>query len=359
MKRHFDILIVGGGIFGASLFHYCLKETSKRVALFEKNKFCSGATGRAGGLIKFLHTSDKLCKLAASSFIEFNQFAQNTGQSCDFFKTGFFTIEKEQQLPEIKKKINLLHDFGIKIECLTKDDFKARFNHFHFPEQENVIVLYEQESGYANPVKATQAYLSAGIDAGGLAFENIEVLDILTKNNKIIGIDTSYGSFEAPCVVLATGACSNQLLNKIGITTPKLINKVIQVDFYKYPQGIPPLPSFIDKIIGLYGFDYGNQQCLLGTTTEFMPTRNLLSFERTQIATQLAAKHWPWINTEQWIGGRTGTDAYTENGEGVAHFSPQISGLFLCMGWSGVGFKMAPACAKEAAYQISADFFNS
>ena len=52
MRKNYDVVIIGGGIHGLSLAYYLARDTSHRVAVFEKQYLGSGASGRNGEMIR-------------------------------------------------------------------------------------------------------------------------------------------------------------------------------------------------------------------------------------------------------------------------------------------------------------------
>jgi len=60
-KRHFDMIVVGGGMSGAATAYY-LAKGGMRVALIEKRSICSGASGRNGGQVIQVEGRDELTK---------------------------------------------------------------------------------------------------------------------------------------------------------------------------------------------------------------------------------------------------------------------------------------------------------
>ncbi|MBL0941373.1 MAG: FAD-binding oxidoreductase [Alphaproteobacteria bacterium] len=356
MRNKYDVVIIGGGIFGAAIFYHLLKYTSKKVLLLEKRRICNGATGRSGGFIRLLHSSLNLCDLSTKSFDEFNQFEKKIGRSCGLIKTGFFTIDLYKNLPAIEDHLQFIKSRGFQIECLTSQDVTRRFNYLKMPIDEDKVVIYERDSGYADPIRTCKAYLSAGVSLGGDILENFEVQSIETKNGKVIGVKSSCSNFETPCAILSAGIGTDGLLESLGYKEPKFTKKIIHSSFYKYPLDNLPFPTFLDKTLGLYGRDYGNNRCLLGLAEEVEQIndnqKSYSSMKITRKLTDIASKFAPWITHKHWIQGQGGMDAYTKNCEGIVEFLPEITGLLICSGGSGVGFKLAPEYAKQAVLKI-------
>lgn len=66
-----------------------------------------------------------------------------------------------------------------------------------------------------------------------------------------------------------------------------------------------------------------------------------------------AAAAFPASSTGINAGGYNGVDAYTARMRSVVGFVPGYSSLYLASGYSGRGYKVAPALAAAAAWEIT------
>ena len=65
MRTHAQVVIVGGGIMGASLLYHLAKEGWTDCVLVEKAELTSGSTWHAAGLIAHLSSSLSLAKITS------------------------------------------------------------------------------------------------------------------------------------------------------------------------------------------------------------------------------------------------------------------------------------------------------
>ena len=67
MRKHYDVVIIGGGIQGLSLAYYLARDGLQRVVIFEKSYLGSGASGRNGEMIRSAFGSEAWIRLFHSS----------------------------------------------------------------------------------------------------------------------------------------------------------------------------------------------------------------------------------------------------------------------------------------------------
>lgn len=356
MHNQYDVIIIGGGIYGSGIYYYLTTTTKLSVALIEKNHFGYGATGYSGGLIRTLHPDINLTELAHRNLQAYKIFNKEIGISCDFKATGFATIINQSKLQQYEASFSLLRDLNAEIQIWSVADLKKYKSDFAIHIEPDEYVLFEPESGYADPKLANKAYLTAGENTKSMVAEKISVNEILFNNSKVIGVNTSLGKFNAPCVVIATGAWTPKLLRDSGINQFDFVARPIQVNYF-HQSRISTLPPFIDKSLNIYGCMIKPQQILLGiahvAAAEDPSNKNYIDSEISQSLENIATtriKNW---NVKKMFNECRAYDAYTSNNQGVSHFSQEFSGLFICSGWSGTGFKFVPEITKNAAKTIA------
>ena len=63
LPTHAEIIVIGGGIIGASTAYHLAKSGAKDVLLLERHKLTSGTSFHAAGLVGQLRTSASVTKL--------------------------------------------------------------------------------------------------------------------------------------------------------------------------------------------------------------------------------------------------------------------------------------------------------
>ena len=91
-----DIVVIGGGVNGASITYNLSKLGAGKVILLEKSFLASGATGRSGAMIREHYLHPTLAKMAKESKYIFNNFSEYIGGDSEFKQTGRILVFGEK-----------------------------------------------------------------------------------------------------------------------------------------------------------------------------------------------------------------------------------------------------------------------
>ncbi len=214
-----DVVIVGGGIVGASIAYHLGKVGITNTVLLERKQLTSGTTWHAAGLVGQLRASRNLTELAKYTATLFEGLEKETGQATGFKQNGSISIAlTEGRLEELKRGASMAKNFGLAVDVISTAQIKERVPHYNM---ENVVGgVFLPKDGQVNPIDVTQA-LAAGARARGVkVFENTKVTRILTKDGAAVGVETTDGTIMADKVVIASGMWSRELGRSIGVNIP-------------------------------------------------------------------------------------------------------------------------------------------
>lgn len=341
--QKYDVIIIGGGIYGASIFYHLLKKLPLRVLLVEKKTIASGATQKSKGFIRTYHDSLTYCALSQQSYDFFQQFEKNN--KCNFVKTGFLTIENPENEKYIQEKIQFLNEKNIDISIVDSKMIKQKLGSYFFPIKKNKLYLWEKNAGYADPYKICHHFIEEGKKLGGVVFENFYVDHLCFNDNITTGIYGMNKKIHATCVVLAAGIYSDSFLKSIQeeITIEK---KIIQLGYFNCSFE-NPLASFLEKNAGFFGRMISKKCCLLGQTKVF-DHKTIHSNALTDL--ENIARDYFNEKFIHCIKNISGVEAYCN--VNISDFSKKAENIFICTGWNGVGFKMSFKIGETAAEKI-------
>ena len=83
-----DVVIIGGGIFGASVAYHLAKYGWKDVVLIEKHELTSGSTWHAAGGMHTVNGDPNVAKLQQYTINLYQEIERISGQSCGVHVTG-------------------------------------------------------------------------------------------------------------------------------------------------------------------------------------------------------------------------------------------------------------------------------
>nr|WP_088326122.1 FAD-dependent oxidoreductase [Bacillus cereus] len=356
MEINTEIAIIGGGIIGASIAHYLTVFGQKDVVLCEQDRPPGiGATKMSGGLIRMSHTHSIQAKLAWESYETFINWEETIGGSCGFNKTGFALLVGEERKNNLVENTNELNKIGIPINLIRPQEFQKM--------QPNVsmegvsIVAHEPLSGYGNPNLATLGFINKAKNNGLKVMEGTKVTGFKMKNSKVCGVTTNIGNINAEKVIICSGAWTARFFDLINVPSP-IEWKNIGINFFRCENNLSTssLMTYIDDVYGCYFRPLSSNEILVGVSSNngkqmYSTEKNMLDTDDVQLAYETINKRI-LNNNFKPLGGRYGFDAYTPDKHPVIGDVKGIDGIYIATGFSGGGFKIAPAIGKLVAKEI-------
>src|ERR1044071_127240 len=204
MTQTYDDIVIGAGVMGASIaFH--LAERGLKVAILERKVTASGATGHSSGLVRMHYDLAAESELTFKSYqLYFSNWKERVGGECGFQQTGFLQIARREHEDKLRGNVTNQQRIGINTSIIAADEVRKLFpdlvtEHFDF-------AAYEPDSGYADATLTTNSFIEAAKRNGASLIQNCEVTAIQTAADKVTGVRTDKGDFDAPMIVNAAGA---------------------------------------------------------------------------------------------------------------------------------------------------------
>jgi sarcosine oxidase subunit beta len=354
VPRSAEIVIIGAGIQGASLaFH--LADAGMPPLVLDRPGV-SNATGRSSGMVRMHYDQPENVALAWRSLAVFQNWAEVVGGHCWFTRTGFLQLVPRELVEHLRANVAMQQALGVPTFLVTADDVGRLA-----PEMETgdiELAAYEPESGYADPSGAAASLLSAARARGASVLTSACVAAIVTDGDRVVGVRTSDGDIAAGTVVLAAGAWSGQLARGIGLDLP-IRSWVHDTAYVTRPDGFRTFPAFIDFGRAMYVRPEGRHLVLIGLedgnpVLESPEEVRHGAAEFTDRAIERVTGRLPRLADGGLHGAGYGVDGLTPDQQPIigpaAPFGPD--GLWLDCGFSGTGFKTAPAVGESLARRI-------
>ena len=88
-----DVIIVGGGVMGASTAFYLSERGVPKTILLDKEElFGQGATGRCAGGVRYQFATEVNIRLSLESLPILERFKGNFGQTIDYKQVGYLFL---------------------------------------------------------------------------------------------------------------------------------------------------------------------------------------------------------------------------------------------------------------------------
>jgi glycine cleavage system aminomethyltransferase T/glycine/D-amino acid oxidase-like deaminating enzyme len=212
------VVIVGGGVGGASIAYHLAALGERDVVLLDRNELTSGSTFHSAGLVGQLRSSVSLTRMMMNS-VELYRTLDCGWVQCGGIRLAC-TPEREQ---EVLRQVAWAKTFGLPLELISAEDARELFP---LMSTDGVrCASYLPSDGYLDPSLLTTA-LADGARAGGCRIfthtrvTGIDVDHSVPSQPRVRGVQTEWGPIEAEVVVNAGGMFAAELGRMAGVRVP-------------------------------------------------------------------------------------------------------------------------------------------
>ncbi|MCP3727101.1 FAD-dependent oxidoreductase [Paraburkholderia sp. CNPSo 3272] len=213
------VVIIGGGIIGASTLYHLAKAGIEGAVLLERDKFASGTTWHAAGIVGQLRDSKAQTELAQYTTNLFKSLEAETGQGTGYKENGSMTIALTPQRHElVKRAVSAAKRLGVAAHYLTPDQIKESWPLLSVEDVLGGMIV--PSNGQVNPLDVTNALIKGAKLRGARAFEETPVEDLIIRNRKVVGVKTTKGEIACERVLVAGGMWSHKFAKRFGVPVP-------------------------------------------------------------------------------------------------------------------------------------------
>ena len=213
-----DVVIVGGGVMGASAaFH--LAEAGVDVVLLERGELSGGSTSRAAGGVRANFSDELNIMLGKRSLDLFAAFAERPGQEIDLHRSGdLFVLTRPEDVELFTESVALQNSLGVASRMVDVDE-ACRLSPMLEPEGV-LAAAWSPEDGHCTPESVVLGYASGARRHGATVRTGVEVTVIDSVDGEIVAVRTSEGVVSTGCVIDCAGAWSPQIAAYVGVELP-------------------------------------------------------------------------------------------------------------------------------------------
>ena len=346
MSTTADVIVIGAGVQGASLaFHLAGRGVS--VLVLEKGAVAGEATGRSSGFVRMHYDLEVESRLAWASYPYFRDWAELVGHGdCAFVRTGFVQLISAELEGSLRANVEMHQRVGIETQVIGSREVAELIPGAVVDDV--VVAAYEPGSGYADPAGTAAGFLAAARAAGARVIQGCRVDTVTVDGDRVTGVGTDRGAFEAPVVVNVAGAWAGRLARTVGLEIPIEAWRH-DTAYFGLPAGHPTgLPIVIDDPNDVYFRPEGGELMLVGLETNNeiggSPDRPLGQMDPAAIELMIerVCRRLPWMADGTLRTAHGGQDGITPDQRAILDQAGP-DGFYLACGFSGTGFKTAPA----------------
>lgn len=337
------IVIVGGGIIGLSIAEALTRRGLKPV-IVEKGDFTREASWAGAGYLSL-----KAAALSGGPFFDLSVFSlrlydqwvellqDESGIDIEFQRGGHLEVAlSPEEDAELKAQALKLQSSGVPVALLTGADARAMEPNL----SPKVVSAFQMPEGaQVRSPRLNRAILKVLMKRNVQLRDQTPVNGFLTEGRRVVGVKTPAGEIRAEAVVLASGAWSGHLSDRLGLRLPvKPIRG--QVVLFTTAQPLLNRALFTPQAYLVPRLD---GHMFIGSTFEDVGFNKGTTLEGVNYLEEAAYRAVPKLRLSRmesrWAGLRPGTP----DGKPFLGPAPGIEGLVYACGHQSHGILLAPA----------------
>jgi dimethylglycine dehydrogenase len=244
MKTHAQVVVIGGGVVGASVLYHLTKIGWTDVVLLEKHELTSGSTWHAAAGVHTYNSDANVSRLQKYTIDLYREIERVSGQSCGIHATGNLVLAANQMVLD---NIRMMHSrgqyLGLEMDLISPREAKALnplIDHNEF-----IGALHRQDGGHVDPNGVTQAYVIAARKAGAEVHRFTRVTALKHRPDGGWLVVTDKGDIVCEHVVNAAGLWAREVGHMAGIELPVLAME----HMYVVTENIPEVIEFGHELL--------------------------------------------------------------------------------------------------------------
>jgi sarcosine oxidase subunit beta len=362
LLEKFDVIVVGGGVIGASVAFHLAKFGAKKVLLLERDTVGAGTTSQSSGILRTHYSVRENVELARRSWNVFNDFAayvEDEEASCGIVRCGYLISAAEgDKLEPLRASLQQQQSQQVRLEYLTRAQARELLPIASFDDA--ALIGFEPDAGFADATMTAMAFAKSARQKGAKVREGVTVTGLLKEGERVIGVSTSGGDFLCDTVVSTQNIWARELGEWIHRPMPVVPERhaVLALECAAAPY-TSRMPVFKDLCSPgmLYYRSYGGKQMLV---SEGLAGDQLAEADASQGDVPLdyvvevgaqVAERFPAYEAAGLASSWTGVYDVTPDWNPVLGRVPGVDGLVVAYGFSGHGFKLSPTVGRVVAQE--------
>ena len=258
MKSHYRVVVIGGGVVGASVLYHLAKFGWTDVALVERSVLTAGSSWHAAGGFHALNANPNMAILQAYTIDLLKEVEAESGQSISMHMTGGIHVASAPERWEwLQSSYRRFQAIGIEdVRLVAPDEIKARCPIINV---DGVLGgMWADREGYVDTTGTVWAYAGAAKKRGATIIERNRVVELHQRPDRSWDVVTENGTINAEYVVNAGGLWAKQVGRMVGLELP-----VSPLEHhYLITETIPEVAAMkteMPMVVDLEGYTYMRQ----------------------------------------------------------------------------------------------------
>ncbi len=353
MSATADVVIVGGGLEGAAAAWALSQRGVTDVTVLERNTVGAGMTGKSSGIVRCHYGVSSLAAMATVGLEVFENAEEYFGTDIGFRQPGYVVGVGAPNVDNLRKSLAAQREVGVQTEEIDAVEVAKMWP---WADLEPFAAFgWEARGGYGDAYQTAQAFAVSARAAGVRIHQGATVTGLIVNEDRVTGVELADGTrVTASTVVVATGVWTRPLLAPYGVDVPIRVHRE-QIVTIKPGLDTGPVPVFSDLVSLQYIRPEPNGELLFGNSDlaelELADPDNYLNRATDgfiDLTVDKVGTRFPGFPDAAITGSYAGCYDVTPDWNPVIS-TTGIDGLLVAAGFSGHGFKIAPAVGRLVA----------
>ena len=335
LPRTAEVVVVGGGIVGASTLYHLAGAGCRDAVLVERETLAAGATSKSAGGVRAQFSDELNIRIGLDTIGRLERFQDEVGADPDFKQWGYLFLLGAGDVATFTESIALQRSLGVPSQLI--DPAEAQRLVPGVSLEGIAAATFSPTDGYATPEAVVKGYARAAAAGGARVVQGCTVQRILAADGRVTGVLTDQGTVATSRVVCAAGIWSRELCAAAGLALPVTAEKRF-VHLAGPGDGLPhQLPLTIDFATGFY-FQRESNGLLFGGREQTLEALAPQAVQRLPLLAELPIRPGWW----GWYGMSPDHNA-------IVGAAAEPEGLLYATGFSGHGFQQGPVVGDYLA----------
>jgi len=258
MKSHYRVVVIGGGIVGASVLYHLARHGWSDIALIERAELTAGSTWHAAAGFHAINDDPHIAALQAYTIKLYQEIEAESGQSVGMHMPGGYSIATTPARWEwLQSEFAVYQTLGIDARLATPEEIVAECP---IVDPAGLLGgLFDPHEGAVDPHGSTHAFAIAARTRGADVILRNRVLGLTSRADGHWIVDTEKGAVIAEHVVNAGGLWARRVGRMAGVDLPLTPMQ----HHYLITEDLPELLARQDEmpcVTDLEGFTYLQQE---------------------------------------------------------------------------------------------------
>jgi glycine cleavage system aminomethyltransferase T/glycine/D-amino acid oxidase-like deaminating enzyme len=358
------VVVVGGGIIGASVLRHLVASGITDAVLLERHRLTSGTSWHPAGLFATTRATHGLTELARHSAAVYRDLTAHTGIENGFNPRGCLVVARRpERVTELAYGAAMARHHGVTAHVLEPGEI-ARHHLLIDAAGLTGGVLYPGD-GTVNPGASALALVKLAADGGAQVREGVTVEGITTRDGRVGAVETTRGRIACETVVVCAGLWSAELLRRTGVPlalhaaehvwamTEPVESPVWDQPFIRDLDGHVYVRGYRDRLLVGAFEPRGKPRPLTTIREPFAFGEFEPDLQHVEPSLERARERVPVLRRLQIERHLNAPESFTPDNLPIVGETPEVGGLFVAAGMNSQGILLGPGVGRAVAEWIA------